>query len=82
MGLGIWSMHYVGMLAFRLPVPVLYDWPTVLLSLLAAVFAVSGLELPAMSGQRNKSQPQEDQASEKANECYASSTSLFRRNCA
>jgi PAS domain S-box-containing protein len=39
MGLGIWSMHYVGMLAFSLPVPVSYDWPTVLLSLLAAVFA-------------------------------------------
>jgi PAS domain S-box-containing protein len=39
MGLGIWSMHYVGMLAFALPVPVLYDWPTVLLSFLAAVFA-------------------------------------------
>jgi PAS domain S-box-containing protein len=39
MGLGIWSMHYIGMLAFTLPVPVLYDWPTVLLSLLAAIFA-------------------------------------------
>jgi two-component system, sensor histidine kinase and response regulator len=39
MGLGIWSMHYVGMLAFTLPVPVLYDLPTVLLSFLAAVFA-------------------------------------------
>jgi diguanylate cyclase (GGDEF)-like protein/PAS domain S-box-containing protein len=39
MGIGIWSMHYVGMLAFRLPIPVQYDWPTVLLSLLAAVFA-------------------------------------------
>src|SRR5271167_4713077 len=39
MGVGIWSMHYVGMLAFRLPVPVEYDWPTVLLSLLAAIFA-------------------------------------------
>ena len=34
MGIGIWSMHYLGMLAFRLPVPVRYDWPTVLLSLL------------------------------------------------
>lgn len=44
MGLGIWSMHYIGMLAFSLPVPVLYDWPTVLLSLLAAVFA-SGVAL-------------------------------------
>lgn len=39
MGIGIWSMHYVGMLAFRLPVPVQYDWPTVLLSLLAAILA-------------------------------------------
>jgi PAS domain S-box-containing protein len=41
MGLGIWSMHYIGMLAFSLPVQVLYDWPTVLLSLLAAIFASS-----------------------------------------
>src|SRR3984893_19126431 len=39
MGIGIWSMHYIGMLAFRLPVPVQYDWVTVFLSLLAAVFA-------------------------------------------
>jgi NO-binding membrane sensor protein with MHYT domain len=39
MGLGIWSMHYIGMLAHRLPVPVLYDWPTVLESLMAAIFA-------------------------------------------
>jgi diguanylate cyclase (GGDEF)-like protein/PAS domain S-box-containing protein len=39
MGIGIWSMHYVGMLAFRLPVSVQYDWPTVVLSLLAAIFA-------------------------------------------
>jgi two-component system, sensor histidine kinase and response regulator len=39
MGVGIWAMHYIGMLAFQLPVPVQYDWPTVLLSLLAAIFA-------------------------------------------
>jgi PAS domain S-box-containing protein len=39
MGMGIWSMHYIGMLAYSLPVPVLYHWPTVLLSLLAAVLA-------------------------------------------
>jgi two-component system sensor histidine kinase/response regulator len=39
MGVGIWSMHYVGMLAFRLPVPVRYNWPTVLFSLLAAMLA-------------------------------------------
>jgi PAS domain S-box-containing protein len=39
MGLGIWTMHYIGMLAFLLPVPVFYDWPTVLVSLFAAIFA-------------------------------------------
>ncbi len=39
MGLGVWSMHYIGMLAFELPVPVLYDLPMVLLSLVAAIFA-------------------------------------------
>jgi Bacterial signalling protein N terminal repeat len=39
MGIGIRSTHYGGMLAFRLPVPVQHDWPTVLVSLLAAVFA-------------------------------------------
>ena len=41
MGFGIWSMHYIGMLAFRLPIPVQYDWPTVLLSLIAAVLAAA-----------------------------------------
>ena len=39
MGTGIWSMHYIGMLAFVLPIPVAYHWPTVLLSLLAAILA-------------------------------------------
>lgn len=37
MGFAIWSMHYVGMLAFVLPVPVRYHVPTVILSLEAAV---------------------------------------------
>ena len=44
LGLGIWSMHYIGMEAFLLPVPVLYDWPTVFLSMFAAI-AASGLAL-------------------------------------
>lgn len=39
MGAGIWSMHYVGMLAFRLPVPVFYHMPRVAVSLCAAIFA-------------------------------------------
>ena len=41
MGIGIWSMHYLGMLAVRLPVPVFYYIPTVILSLLLAIVASS-----------------------------------------
>lgn len=37
MGLGVWSMHFVGMLAFSLPVPVAYDMVTVVLSVVAVV---------------------------------------------
>src|ERR1700722_14264453 len=51
MGLGIWSMHYIGMLAFRLPVPVLYHYPTVLWSLLAAI-AASAVALFTVSRER------------------------------
>ncbi|MBD2847034.1 hypothetical protein IDH44_17690 [Paenibacillus sp. IB182496] len=39
MGLGIWSMHFVGMLAFTLPVPVAYDVSTVVLSVVVAIAA-------------------------------------------
>ena len=39
LGIGIWAMHYVGMEAFELPVPVEYHWPTVLLSMAAAILA-------------------------------------------
>ena len=51
MGLGIWSMHYIGMLAFRLPIPVFYHWPTVVLSLLAAILA-SAVALYVVSRER------------------------------
>src|SRR5579862_1478133 len=49
MGLGIWSMHFVGMLAFRLPVPVAYAVPLMLLSVVVAVGA-SVLALRVVSG--------------------------------
>jgi diguanylate cyclase (GGDEF)-like protein/PAS domain S-box-containing protein len=39
MGLGIWSMHYIGMLAFKMPMKMYYDVPIVFLSLLAAIAA-------------------------------------------
>src|SRR5216684_2314686 len=51
MGTGIWSMHYIGMLAFILPVPVAYHWPTVLLSLVAAILA-SVVALDVVSRQK------------------------------
>jgi PAS domain S-box-containing protein len=51
MGTGIWSMHYIGMLAFILPIPVAYHWPTVLLSLFAAMLA-SAVALGVVSRQK------------------------------
>ncbi len=51
MGLGIWSMHYLGMLSVQLPIEVLYHVPTVLLSLLLAVLA-SATALFLVSRQR------------------------------
>jgi diguanylate cyclase len=37
MGTGIWSMHFFGMLAFSLPIPMGYDVPVTLLSMLTAI---------------------------------------------
>ncbi|HEY9735986.1 MAG TPA: MHYT domain-containing protein [Trichocoleus sp.] len=48
LGIGIWSMHFVAMLALDLPVPVRYDIPTALVSALPAVLA-SGLALCLVS---------------------------------
>ena len=44
MGTGIWSMHFIGMLAFRLPIPMAYDIPVTLASWLIAIL-VSGFAL-------------------------------------
>jgi diguanylate cyclase (GGDEF)-like protein/PAS domain S-box-containing protein len=44
MGLGIWSMHFVGMLAFPLPIKVSYDIELVILSIVLA-WAVSYIAL-------------------------------------
>ena len=44
MGLGIWSMHFIGMLALRLPFAVEYNFKAVAVSVLPAV-VVSGLAL-------------------------------------
>ena len=55
MGSGIWSMHFIGMLAFHLPVAVAYDVATTMLSMAIAI-VVSGLALfvvrrPTLTGQ-------------------------------
>src|SRR5882757_3614074 len=49
MGIGIWSMHFIGMLAFHLPVPVAYNVALSLLSLLIAI-VVSAVALVILRG--------------------------------
>ena len=49
LGVGIWSMHFVGMLAFSLPIPVPYDITITFLSLCCSVLA-SYIALRAVSG--------------------------------
>ena len=44
MGCGIWSMHFIGMLAFSLPIALAYDLQTTLASLFIAIIT-SGLAL-------------------------------------
>ncbi len=39
LGFTIWSMHFIGMLAFHLPIPISYDLPLTLLSALPAIAA-------------------------------------------
>ena len=51
MGSGIWSMHFVGMLAFSLPIPMKYNLPVVMLSVIPAV-AASALALTVTSRKR------------------------------
>lgn len=56
LGVAIWSMHFIGMLALHLPVPLGYDPLLTLLSLLAAVLATllgfRVLRAPVISAQR------------------------------
>jgi diguanylate cyclase (GGDEF)-like protein len=51
MGVGIWSMHFIGMLALSLPIQLVYDIPTTLLSLSVAI-VTSGFALAASTGRR------------------------------
>jgi diguanylate cyclase (GGDEF)-like protein len=51
MGLGIWSMHFIGMLAFSLPIPIDYDVSLTLLSIVPAI-AVSAFALKQVTAER------------------------------
>ena len=53
MGVGIWSMHFVGMLAFHLPIPLSYDIVITGLSVFLAIFS-SGISLTVAISFRNK----------------------------
>jgi signal transduction histidine kinase len=53
MGLGEWAMHFIAMLAFKLPIPVSYDVRVTALSTLPAIFA-SGVMLYVISRPRIK----------------------------
>lgn len=41
-GIGTWSSHYTGMLALRSPIPLVCDWPVVLLALLVGISGSAG----------------------------------------
>lgn len=51
MGVGIWSMHFVGMLAFSLPIPMRYDIALTLASLGIAI-VTSGFAIALASGRQ------------------------------
>ena len=44
MGIGIWSMHFIGMLSFHLPIQLAFSLPITLLSMIIAI-AVSAIAL-------------------------------------
>lgn len=48
MGLGVWAMHFIGMLSLTLPVPMTYDLSTTIVSALPAILA-SGVAIHVLS---------------------------------
>jgi NO-binding membrane sensor protein with MHYT domain len=55
MGGGIWSMHFIAMLAFVLPIPVEYDFKLTVISLLAAIIATgAGFYVVASNPQQRR----------------------------
>ena len=55
-GIGIWSMHFIGMLAYQLPVRIVYEPVLTGVSLVAAI-VISGIALYLAGGRRKFSKP-------------------------
>ncbi len=53
MGLGISAMHYTGMSALNMSLPVVYSWPIVALSVLIAILAALGALLIVYASEKN-----------------------------
>ncbi len=53
MGIGIWSMHFIGMLAFHLPIPVAYDITLTSVSVIPAILASGVALFEIRRGKRN-----------------------------
>jgi len=53
LGTGIWSMHFIGMLAFQLPIPIYYDLNQTIVSLVLAIGVCSIAGIYFMIGTNN-----------------------------
>lgn len=53
MGLGVWSMHFIGMLAYKLPFPVAYDIQITILSIIPAILAAVAMHIVIAKEQIN-----------------------------
>lgn len=51
MGIGVWAWNFLGLLAFQLPVPIHYHYPTLMVALVVAIF-LPMMGLSATSEQR------------------------------
>lgn len=76
MGIGIWLMHYFGLKALNLPVPML-NAPVVLLSILATIFA-SGITLLVVSGKSDSGKMEKQKAAELPSISFCSEPMLGR----
>jgi diguanylate cyclase (GGDEF)-like protein len=56
MGTGIWSMHFIGMLAFSLPIPLGYDFAitsySLIIAMIVSYFALVQVARPTLSARR------------------------------